>query len=74
MRWSAVGMCVCVPSTAVTLPSRCQPIATFSDPDLTALEEILELPDPVLADWLTGRTPIPDNNPMLRAIREAALG
>jgi len=49
-------------------------IATFSDPDLTALEEILELPDPVLADWLTGRTPIPDDNPMLRAIREAALG
>ena len=27
---SAVGMWVCVPSTAVTLPSRCQPIATFS--------------------------------------------
>ncbi len=49
-------------------------IATFSEPDLAALEAILDLPDPVLADWLTGRAPIPDNNPMLRAIREAALG
>src|SRR5262249_16565310 len=31
MRSSAVCTCVCVPMTAVTLPSRCQPIATFSD-------------------------------------------
>ena len=29
-RASAVGTCVCVPITAVTRPSRCQPIATFS--------------------------------------------
>ena len=29
-RSSAVGMCVCVPSTAVTRPSRYQPSATFS--------------------------------------------
>ena len=31
MRSSAVCTCVCVPTTAVTLPSRCQPIAIFSD-------------------------------------------
>ena len=31
IRSSAVCTCVCVPTTAVTLPSRCQPIATFSD-------------------------------------------
>jgi antitoxin CptB len=49
-------------------------LASFTDSDLVALEEILELPDPVLADWLTGRLPLPPNNPMLRAIREAALG
>ena len=29
-RSSAVGMCVWVPKTAVTLPSKCQPMATFS--------------------------------------------
>src|SRR5215213_6334844 len=29
-RASAVGTCVWVPTTAVTRPSRCQPIATFS--------------------------------------------
>ena len=28
---SAVGTCVWVPTTAVTRPSRCQPIATFSE-------------------------------------------
>ena len=31
MRSSAVCTCVCVPTTAVTLPSRCQPIAIFSE-------------------------------------------
>ena len=31
IRSSAVCTCVCVPKTAVTRPSRCQPIATFSD-------------------------------------------
>jgi hypothetical protein len=30
-RSSAVCTCVCVPTTAVTVPSRCQPIATFSE-------------------------------------------
>jgi len=43
---------------------------------LAALEEILELPDPLLADWLTGRAPIPHDvvYPLLRVMRDAAGG
>ncbi len=50
-------------------------IDVLTDADLDALEEILELPDVALADWLTGRQPIPPevDSPMLRAIRAAAL-
>jgi antitoxin CptB len=50
-------------------------IDVLDDADLDALEEILELPDVALADWLTGRQPIPPeaDSPMLRAIRAAAL-
>jgi antitoxin CptB len=50
-------------------------IDVLDDADLDALEEILELPDVALADWLTGRQPIPPevDTPMLRAIRKAAL-
>lgn len=45
---------------------------TFDAADLDALEALLEFPDPLLADWLTGRLPIPpDVPPMLRRIREA---
>jgi len=49
-------------------------IAVFTDADLDALEEVMELPDAMLADWLTGRQPIPADcdSPMLRAIRRAA--
>ncbi len=49
-------------------------IAVFTDADLDALEELMELPDAMLADWLTGRQPIPADcdTPMLRAIRRAA--
>lgn len=45
-------------------------VDTLDDADLTALEALLELPDPDLADWLTGRQPIPpeSDNPMLRGI------
>ena len=51
-------------------------IAVLTDAELDALEEILELPDAELADWLTGRRPIPPecDTPMLRAIRTAAEG
>jgi antitoxin CptB len=55
-------------------------LEALDDADLTALEELLELPDPDLADWLTGRQPIPPEHddpmrrriwPMLRRIRAA---
>ena len=44
--------------------------------DLDALEALLEQPDTDLADWLTGRRPIPESaaTPMLLRIREAVLG
>ena len=46
----------------------------LSDADMDALEELMELPDTDLADWLTGRLPIPAqyDSPMLRALRAAA--
>jgi len=48
-------------------------LAGFSEVEMAALEEIMELPDPVLADWLTGRAPLPaDATPMLRRLRTAA--
>lgn len=49
-------------------------IDALSDAELDALEEVLELPDTDLADWLTGRRPIPAeaDAPMLRAMRDAA--
>jgi antitoxin CptB len=49
-------------------------IGQFTDADLDALEEILELPDVELANWLTGRKPIPleVDSPMLRRIKGAA--
>ena len=48
-------------------------IDAMSEPDMDALEEVMELPDADLADWLTGRLPIPDevDSPMLRAIKLA---
>lgn len=47
----------------------------MTEPDLATLEAILDLPDPELADWLTGRRPIPPGPyaPMLQRIRAAAL-
>ncbi len=51
-------------------------IAAMTLDELAELEAILDLPDPDLADWLTGRRPIPAHadTPMLRRIRAAALG
>jgi len=48
-------------------------LADFSEAELDALEEILELPDVDLADWLTGRREIPpeDATPMLLRIRDS---
>jgi antitoxin CptB len=48
-------------------------IAGMTDQDMDALEEVMELQDADLADWLTGRFPIPPefDSPMLRAIKQA---
>jgi antitoxin CptB len=48
----------------------------LSDTDLDALEALLETPDVDLADWLTGRRPIPAQaaTPMLLRIRKAVAG
>ena len=50
-------------------------IGAFSEAELDQIEEIMELPDPDLADWLSGRREIPAyaDSPMLRAMLEAAL-
>jgi antitoxin CptB len=50
-------------------------IADMTDSELDEIEAVMEFPDAELADWLTGRRPIPDyaDGPMLRRIREAAL-
>jgi antitoxin CptB len=48
-------------------------LASFSEAEIAAVEAVLEWPDAALADWLTGRRPIPPEaeTPMLRAMREA---
>ena len=50
-------------------------LACFTDDDLDALEALLELPDVDLADWLTGRRPIPPEaaTPMLLRIRDSLI-
>ena len=42
--------------------------------ELDALERVLDLPDTDLADWLTGRLPIPPDadSPLLRDMRDHA--
>jgi len=51
-----------------------QHIAVLDESEIAALEAVLELPDNDLADWLTGRSPIPAaaDTPLLRRIRDAA--
>ena len=51
-------------------------IATLSDAEVAALEDILELWDVDLADWLSGRRPIPPEHdqPLLRRIQAEAGG
>jgi antitoxin CptB len=48
-------------------------IALFSQSELESLEDLLELPETDLADWLTGRRPVPPeaDTPMLRQMRDA---
>jgi antitoxin CptB len=47
-------------------------LGSLTELDLDALEEVMQLPDTDLADWLTGRAPIPpeEETPMLRRMRE----
>ena len=47
-------------------------LANLTEPDLDALESVMEMPDTDLADWLTGRVPIPpeEATPMLHRMRE----
>jgi len=50
-------------------------LASFTDQDLDALEALMDWPDVDLADWLTGRRPMPDDAPaMLLRIRKAVAG
>jgi len=48
-------------------------IEALDEADIAELEELLEYPENLLADWLTGREPIPDelDSPLVRAMREA---
>ena len=50
-------------------------IGTMSEAEMDSLEEVMELKDADLADWLTGRIAIPAevDSPMLRAMRQAAI-
>ncbi len=50
-------------------------IAAMTPADMDELETLLKHNDTELADWLTGRLPIPPHadTPMLRRIRAAAL-
>lgn len=49
-------------------------IAAFTEADLDELEALLELPDVDLADWLSGRRPVPPEHasPMLARIAAEA--
>ncbi len=49
-------------------------IAGMDEAAMDALEEVMELPDADLAEWLTGRQPVPDwaDSPMLRDMVAAA--
>ena len=55
-------------------------LASFDEATLDALEALMELPDVDLADWLTGRRPIPGDVPggfglsaLLEEMRAAAV-
>jgi antitoxin CptB len=49
-------------------------IDTLCESELAALEALLDVPENELADWLTGRLPVPPDadTPMLRRIRDEA--
>ena len=47
-------------------------LESLTEADLVALETVMEMPDTDLAEWLTGREPIPpqEDTPMLRRMRD----
>jgi antitoxin CptB len=47
-------------------------LSSLTDAELDALEAVMEMPDTDLADWLTGRMAIPEQEatPMLRRMRD----
>ena len=47
-------------------------LSSLTEDELDALETLMEIPDTVLADWLTGRVPIPpeQETAMLRRMRD----
>ncbi len=49
-------------------------VRTLTPAEMDALELVMELPDPDLADWLTGRLPVPEEvaTPMLLRLRDEA--
>ncbi len=49
-------------------------LMAFTEAELDAIERIMDLPDVDLADWLMGRTPIPqgEHSSLLHAMREDA--
>ncbi len=51
-------------------------IATFTESELDQVEVILEWNDVDMADWLSGRRPVPEHRatPMFAAILASALG
>lgn len=50
-------------------------LGIFTEAELDAMDEVLELPDVDLADWLIGRRDIPpeDATPMLLRIRASLI-
>lgn len=50
-------------------------VTSLTGADLDSLEAVMEIPDTILADWLTGREPIPDHEqtPMLQRMKEFLL-
>lgn len=50
-------------------------LAALTDADLDALEAVMDIPDTLLADWLTGREPIPpeEATPMLLRMRDFTI-
>ena len=50
-------------------------LARFTDGEIAALEAIMDIPDPIIGDFLTGRGPMPPGHDpaVLQAMRDAAL-